>query len=224
MNLKHLILPAVLTFTLLFNWGVGHVHAQVANVSSAPKSAANSAHALPQRSWTSLTERQQHALRPLQGKWAAMDGARQRKMLALAEQYHQASPEQQARMHERMQAWVIITPEERQRARENFKSVRKVESQARNEKWTRYEQLPVEQRVDLHSQAEQQRATAPGQRAPAAAAINANPHQPPVILRQTLRPPKDDGQHKPRLVASPGMVDRNTLLPLTEQIYPASKP
>ncbi len=227
MNLKHLILTPVLTAFCLLMCSKAVVHAQVSNVSPNTTAAQNatvkSARPLPQRNWSSLTERQQIALKPLQGKWASMDGARQRKMLALAERFHQASPDQQARMHERMQAWVIITPEERQRARENFKAVRKVESQARNEKWSRYEQLPVEQRVELHSQVEQRRANSPVPRPALPAAQGTNAQQPPVVLRQALRPQQFHSQGKPRVVAAPGLVDPNTLLPLTEPIPPASK-
>lgn len=227
MSHKHFILTAVLAVICLFIGSNAVVHAQVSNAvpgtTSAQNSAAKPVRPLPQRNWSNLTERQQIALKPLQGKWSSMDGARQRKMLALAERFHQASPDQQARMHERMQAWVIITPEERQRARENFKAVRKVESQARNEKWSRYEQLPVEQRVDLHSQVEQRRANSPVPRTALPAAQGTNAQQPPAVLRQALRPQQFLSQGKPRVVAAPGLVDPNTLLPLTEPIPPASK-
>lgn len=165
---------------------------------SANKGVINGAAAKP-TPWSALTPVQQHALAPLAKQWDTLEGNRQRKWLALADRYQKSTPEQQARMQERMQAWVTITPEQRQKARENYQAVRKLDPNTRAEKWSSYEQIPAEKRIEMHNQVEAKRLSA----SPAANAAAA--------------------AKKPRVEASPNLVNPNTLLPANKPAAPAAE-
>jgi hypothetical protein len=134
-----------------------------------------------------------------------MDGSRQRKWLALAERYQKATPEQQQRMQERMQAWATITPEQRQKARENFQAVRKLDPNTRSQKWSSYEQLPAEKRIELHNQVEAKRQMppAPVKTAPAGAmsaksAVIAVPADHNTLLPAAAKPAASSSATQPR--------------------------
>jgi Protein of unknown function (DUF3106) len=189
-----------------------YLRAQTAAVPSIPQTvstqkvnASGPVTPLPKTPWKNLSAADQQALTPLQGQWESMEGSRQRKWLDLAARYKKATPDQQKRMQERMQAWATITPEQRKLARENYQAVRKLDPNTRAEKWSSYEQLPVEKRIELHNKVEEQRQ----QRG-----ANSTNTGKPTIPAEAPKPGPQGMQGKPRVVAAPGgLVDQNTLLP-----------
>jgi len=79
--------------------------------------------ATPQKkppTWGELTQEQQQILAPLAVDWDNLEPARKRKWLGIAKRYPKMKPDEQARAQRRMQAWVKLTPKERQAARERY--------------------------------------------------------------------------------------------------------
>lgn len=165
----------------------------------------------PQLNWSQLSPSERQALQPLETQWSSIDGAQQRKWRIIAHRYQRASPVEQARMHERMQAWVLLTPEQRRVARENYEAMRRVAPATRAQRWSSYEQLPPEQRIEMHTRVEQQRKKAhhPVKRLPAAT------QPPPVAAASKPSAPVAPmlEPQRPRILPPSGMLDRNTLLP-----------
>ncbi len=72
--------------------------------------------------WAALTAQQREVLAPLSGEWDKLDAYRRGKWLDIAERYPSFSAEEQTRVHQRMANWASMTPEERERAREQYKT------------------------------------------------------------------------------------------------------
>ena len=70
--------------------------------------------------WATLTPQQKLALAPLAPEWDKMDEIRKKKWLEIANKYTSMKPDEQARVQERMQTWMKLTPEQRMQARENY--------------------------------------------------------------------------------------------------------
>lgn len=103
--------------------------------------------------WRTLTPAQQQALQPLQSEWDAMDGLRKQKWLQLANRFGSMKPEDQQRLHERMRAWVKLTPAQRELARETYSRTRKITPDQKTASWENYLQLPDEQKRKLAASA-----------------------------------------------------------------------
>ena len=103
--------------------------------------------------WRTLTPAQQRALQPLQGEWDAMDGVRRQRWLQLASRFGAMKPEEQQRMHERMRAWVKLTPAQRELARETYSRTRKIAPDQKAASWESYLQLPDEEKRKLATSA-----------------------------------------------------------------------
>lgn len=99
--------------------------------------------------WRTLTPAQQLALQPLQGEWDAMDGVRKQKWLQLADRFSALPADDQARMQERMRAWVKLTPEQRELARETYSRSRKITPDQKTATWESYQLLTDEQKRTL---------------------------------------------------------------------------
>src|SRR5258708_1447466 len=84
--------------------------------------------ATPQKkppTWGELTQEQQQILAPLAVDWDNLEPARKRKWIGIAKRYPKMKPDEQATLQRRMQAWVKLTPKERQAARERYKKMEK---------------------------------------------------------------------------------------------------
>jgi hypothetical protein len=86
--------------------------------------------------WSALTPPQQKILGPLKGEWGKFDTSRRKKWVNIAESYSKMKPEQQQRLTARMQQWTKLTPQQREIAREKYKSM---SPQQRSEaQWNKY--------------------------------------------------------------------------------------
>lgn len=103
--------------------------------------------------WQDLTPAQQVALAPLQSEWDKLTGMRKKKWLDIASRYASMKPEEQDRMHERMEEWVKLTPEQRSQARRNFARAQKLDPSQKSAQWEEYQQLPDEQKKELADKA-----------------------------------------------------------------------
>jgi len=104
--------------------------------------------------WASLSPAQQAVLAPLADEWDGLDAARKSKWLEIAARFHTLTPEQQARLRERMIAWTRMSPAERQQARVGFQSNpqlrdEKLQSEKLQSKWEAYQALTPEERQAL---------------------------------------------------------------------------
>ena len=104
--------------------------------------------------WGSLSPAQQAVLAPLADEWDGLDAARKSKWLEIAARFHTLTPEQQARLRERMIAWTRMSPAERQQARVGFQSNpqlrdEKLQSEKLQSKWEAYQALTPEERQAL---------------------------------------------------------------------------
>lgn len=127
------------------------------------KSAGNSHKTGDKPLWRSLTPAQQVALQPLQGEWDQMDGVRKQKWLQLANRFAGMKPAEQERVHERMRAWVKLTPEQRELARETYTRTRKIAPGQKTATWQSYQKLPEEQKKKLAASAARKSRIVPSQ-------------------------------------------------------------
>ncbi len=109
--------------------------------------------ALEKPLWKELSRAQQIALEPLQGEWDNMEGVRKQKWLEIANRYSSMKADGQARVQERMRAWIKLTPEERRLARENYTMSKKLDKNQKSAQWEQYQQLPEEEKRKLAADA-----------------------------------------------------------------------
>lgn len=108
--------------------------------------------------WQELTPVQKQFLTPIRGEWNALDDARRFKWIGIADQYPKMTPDEQARISARLQAWVKLTPEQRKKARETYKRLSQLPGDQRPalaEKWGQYLALPPEEKARLRTPAAQ---------------------------------------------------------------------
>lgn len=109
--------------------------------------------AVDKPSWKELSRPQQIALEPLQKEWDGMEGLRKQKWLDIANRFGAMKPDEQQRLHERMRAWVKMTPEERRVVRENYTMTQNLDKSAKSVQWEQYQQLPEEEKRRLAAEA-----------------------------------------------------------------------
>ena len=127
--------------------------------------------------WRDLSSSQQVALAPLEPQWDRMEGLRKRKWLEMSSRFASMPPSEQQRVHERMRQWMRLTPEQRERARENFSKTNRLAGD-KSADWENYKQLSPDQKRDL--------ARAAAARKPAPVAL---PPEAPAIITPMPCPP-----------------------------------
>lgn len=191
-------------------------------------------------SWQSLSAQQRSALAPLQADWHAIDADRKAKWLEIARRYPRLPADEQQRLHARMADWTRLSPSERARARLNYQETKQIATQDRRAQWQAYQALPESERKALAQRSRPDPArNAPPAAPPAARAlieakrnIVGNPSlaaRPPKPVAPTVvqaapgatttlvtrqpAPPSHQQAGMPKIAATPGFVDRTTLLP-----------
>lgn len=190
-------------------------------------------------SWQSLSAQQRASLAPLQNDWASIDGPRKTKWLDIAARYPKLPPSEQERLQARMTEWARMTPSERARARLNYQEAKQLPNQERQDKWQAYQALPEDQRQALATRgkgAAQPKARQPGAKPPpelsvkrnivpnpshsggptkpvAPTVVQASPGATTTLVTRQPAPPAHQQAGMPKIAATPGFVDRNTLLP-----------
>jgi Protein of unknown function (DUF3106) len=210
-----------LVLALALSAGVGAVHAQGLVGPSAI-------------GWNSLSASQRGVLAPLERDWSQITPAQQQKWLEVANHYRTMTPDERGRAQERMGEWSRLSPNERARARLNFQEVRQLSPEERNAQWEAYRSLPASQRRELAERSQSRPAPVASQRREPSggeksalvrspAAPQAQPVGPTVVQRgagattslvsKPAKPPLHQQAGLPKVAATPGFVDPDTLLP-----------
>jgi Protein of unknown function (DUF3106) len=187
--------------------------------------------------WASLSPEQRSALAPLKDDWSSIDAPRKAKWLDLAGRYPKMPPSEQKRMQARMTEWARLSPQERAQARLNFQQAKQLPNQERQDQWSAYQALPESERKALASRAKTpQKTNEPaGKPAPelsskrnivanpslsaapvkpvAPTVVQAAPGATTTLVTRQPAPPTHQQAGMPKIAATPGFVDRNTLLP-----------
>jgi hypothetical protein len=188
--------------------------------------------------WRELSPAQRSALAPLEREWASIDGPRKQKWLEIAGRFPAMPAAERTRLQERMADWARMTPAQRGQARLNFQQSREVPSDDRRARWEAYQSLPSEERKQLAARAaappggaQSRRGTPVPEVAPTKSNIVPNPAlaAPPRAVAPTVvqakpgattslmsdrrAPPSHQQTGLPKIAATPGFVDKQTLLP-----------
>jgi hypothetical protein len=109
--------------------------------------------------WTDLSAEQKQILAPLARDWNSLDLQRQTKWLLIAQRYGSFTPDEKARMQERMKEWAHLSPNDRKLARVSFTSVQKVPAEQRGtvkdnirQQWYEYQSLAESEKERLRSE------------------------------------------------------------------------
>jgi hypothetical protein len=213
-------------------------------VAQAPRPAGAAPAAAPREDgvrWQALTPAQREALAPLERDWPGIDAPRKQKWIALAGRFKTLSPEERARINERMVEWAKLTPAERGQARLRFEEARQLPVPDRSERWRAYQALPPEQRQQLAARAASA-ASAPREAASkpakvgrdskeakfnvvpnpalsqaprpvAPTMIQAAPGATTTVITRRPAPPAHQQSGMPKIATTPEFVNRSTLLP-----------
>ncbi|MDZ7920642.1 DUF3106 domain-containing protein [Rhodoferax sp.] len=153
--------------------------------------------------WKDLSAVQRQSLKPLEGTWDTLNDGHKRKWIALAQNYPQLAPAEQAKMHGRMAEWAALKPRAREMARLNFAETKKVTPAERAANWEAYQALSPEEKKRLAKKTPAK---------PAGAAVSTKPLPPskltPVPVTR-LSPEADRAKFTAQQA-----IDPNTLLPL----------
>jgi hypothetical protein len=192
--------------------------------------------------WRDLNAEQRTVLKPLERDWSSIDATRKQKWLDIAGRYPKLPPDEQGRISERMNSWAKMTPAERGQARLNFQESRELTRQERQARWEAYQALTPEQKREFatrnappaatkRSGEVPRRAPAAGETAqgksnivpnPAYAAprkavaptvVQAQPGATTTLINKRPVPPSHQQPGLPKIAATPGFVDKQTLLP-----------
>lgn len=185
--------------------------------------------------WASLSKSQQTALAPLQRDWASIDAQRKQKWIEVAGRFPTMPAAERLRVQERMAEWARMTPQERTRARLQFQETRQFSPEDRQARWEAYKALPDDERKALAQRAkpaakaaapvEARASDAPGKRnivAPtrqaavkpvAPTVVQAKPGATTSLMSTRAAPPAHQQPGLPKIAATAGFVNPNTLLP-----------
>lgn len=188
-------------------------------------------------SWATLSPEQRSVLAPLKDDWSSIDSPRKAKWLDLAARYPKMPPSDQSRMQARMTEWARLSPQQRAQARLNFQQAKQLPNQDRQNQWDAYRALPESERKALASRANAAAKVGEpaGKPAPelsskrnivanpslsatpvkpvAPTVVQAAPGATTTLVTRQPSPPTHQQAGLPKIAATPGFVDRNTLLP-----------
>jgi hypothetical protein len=190
--------------------------------------------------WSSLTPAQRTALAPLEREWPSIDTDRKEKWLEIAARFPKMPPDERTRVQARMTEWARLSPKERGEARLHYQEVRQLSPAERQARWEQYQALPPDQRRALAARGAAPEGAGRSGQAPRAASAAATPKSnmvaitpPPVgsarpvaptvvqakpgattnLMSRPPAPPAHQQPGLPKVAATPGFVDKTTLLP-----------
>ncbi len=189
--------------------------------------------------WGNLSQAQRDALAPLRDDWSAMGTERRQKWADMAARFKSMTPEERSRVQTRMSEWSRMSPTQRDQARLNFQESRQLAPQERQARWEAYQALTPEKRRELNERAVpppsprvrerpaaqldaqvgksnivgNNASIAPPPRTVAPSTIQADPGATTTLMSQQAKPPAHQQPGMPKIAATPGFVDRSTLLP-----------
>ncbi len=197
------------------------------------------AHADAGPKWSELTPAQRAALRPLERDWSSIAPDRKEKWIDVAGRMPAMPTAERQRVQARMAEWARLSPQQRGEARLGFQEAKELPPQDRQARWQAYQSLTPEERNRLQSRASADRrspsrtlrrpdlsdtpqpksnivpnpAHAVPPKAVGPSVIQARPGATTNLLSERPTPPAHQQTGLPKIAASPGFVDRSTLLP-----------
>ena len=181
--------------------------------------------------WQELKPAQQTLLKPLEREWPGIGAQHKQKWIEMSGRFPTMSPPEQARVQERMAEWARLTPQQRSQARLHFQEAKQLPATDRKARWDAYQALSPEQKQQLAARAGADKPGARESQPQAKSNIVPNPAltaQPKVIAPVVVQarpgvttspitkrptPPAHQQTGLPKIAATPGFVDKATLLP-----------
>jgi hypothetical protein len=192
--------------------------------------------------WQELKPAQQTALKPLEREWSGLDAGSKQKWIALSSRFPKLTPAEQARVQERETQWAKLTPLERGQARLHYQEAKELPKEDRQARWDAYQALSPERKRELAARAATTAArpsvpvaakvdrspfevpqaksnfagalnAAPAPRAIAATVVQAGPGATTTSVTRRPTPPSHQEAGMPKIAATPGFVNKATLLP-----------
>jgi len=213
------------------------VAAQGGNASAPPAKAAKPAAEQGVR-WQELKPAQQTLLKPLEREWAGIGAQHKQKWIEMSARFPTMPPAEQSRIQERMTEWARLTPQQRSQARLNFQEAKQVPATDRKARWDAYQALPPEEKrrlaaraapaasstADADSRAATRDSQAKSNIVPnpaltarpkviAPVVVQASPGATTSPITKRPTPPMHQQAGLPKIAATPGFVDKATLLP-----------
>ena len=184
--------------------------------------------------WAQLKPAQKAVLTPLERDWAAMGPPQQQKWIEVANRFPNMPAEERSRVQQRITDWSRLSPQERGEARLNFQQARQLSPQERQQQWDAYRALPPDQRralaeragpavqatvarngsVDRHVKSSVVRAAgSPPPKPVGPTVVQRGAGATTNLVSKPSTPPLHQQAGLPKVAATPGFVDRATLLP-----------
>ena len=188
--------------------------------------------------WGELAPAERAVLAPLSAAWPSIDEPQRARWRALAARWSTLPAAEQWRLTARMQEWASLSPDARAAARLQFQEASRLPADRRHLAWQAYQSLSEAERRELAGQARPPTPAAPSAatapagtdrpagkdnwvspvvppRAQAAGASTrqAQPGASTIPMNRPALPPAPIQHGMPKIVTSPGFVDRETLLP-----------
>ena len=118
--------------------------------------------ALKQPSWNELTVEQRSVLAPLSREWDTMEAHRKKKWLGIAQRFSSLTPDEKARVQQRMKEWAALSPQQRDAARDTYRAIQLAPPEQRDQireaikqQWDEYSALPENEKARLNAEAKQ---------------------------------------------------------------------
>ena len=164
--------------------------------------------------WREITEAQRQVLMPLRDRWDTIGALAKRRWLVLADRYPSMDESERNKLVSRMNTWANLSVQQRNQARINFESTKRLSAQELQSKWDEYQALSEAERKRLAEQARKAKTAKKSKRKLA---------QPPVP-KPASAPAEHSGTTAPATVtthpvATPSVVE--TIPVLTPQAAPS---
>jgi hypothetical protein len=201
------------------------------------------AHAEVGTKWSELTPAQRNALKPLERDWSSIEADRKQKWLQIAGRMPGMPAAERERVQARMTEWARMSPQQRGQTRLNYQEAKRVPAEDRQARWQAYQALSAEQKRQFEARAAQPvppppRTTPPATqrhdridrpqaksnivpnssyaappKAVAPTVVQAQPGVSTSLMSRRPAPPPHQQAGLPKIAATPGFVDKTTLLP-----------
>lgn len=108
--------------------------------------------------WREITESQRQVLMPLRERWDSMGALAKRRWLVLADRFPKMDESERAKLVSRMNTWASLSAQQRNQARLNFESTKRLSAKELQEKWDAYQALSEAEKKRLAEQASKAKA------------------------------------------------------------------
>ena len=110
--------------------------------------------------WRELSNAQRQILMPLRDRWESMGALTKRRWLVLADRYPKMDDGERTKLVTRMHTWAGLSAQQRNQARLNFESAKRLSPSELQTKWDEYQALSEAEKQRLAEQAKKTKATA----------------------------------------------------------------